>query len=294
MKSAHLNVQSLKVSPRVDVNLLGRRITFMTAETIVAAIASACLERKKIIVANYNVHSFNLSVQLPWFYSFLQDSDIVHCDGMGILKAARFMGEELPIEYRASYTILMPKLLEYCDHNNLSIFLLGSKPKYLQAALVQMRQQYPNIKVAGHHGYFQKEDAAQNEAIVQQINSMKPNILIVGMGMPIQEHWIQQHRDRLDVNVIMPGGAVIDRLAGAVLDCPTVLSNMGLEWLYRLYKEPKRLAVRYLLGNPAFVLQVLLYRFTTFSANIRNSPASSSSRVDSSSLNDRKSVVSQS
>lgn len=294
MKSAQLSAQNLNISTRVDINLLGRRITFMTAEAIVAAIASACVESKKIIVANYNVHSFNLSVQLPWFYNFLQDADIAHCDGMGILKAARFMKEDLPIEYRASYTILMPKLLEYCNQSNLSVFLLGSKPDYLQAALTQMHQQYPHIKVAGHHGYFPKEDSYQNDAVIQQINNLKPHILIVGMGMPIQEHWILQYRDRLNVNVIMPGGAVIDRLAGAVSDCPKFLSNIGLEWLYRLCKEPKRLAVRYLLGNPAFVLQVLLYKFTTFSTNLRNSPSSSSSRIDSSSLNDRKSVVSQS
>ena len=270
MKSPQLNAQNIETSPRVDVNLLGRRITFMTVESIVAAIASACFESEKIIVANYNVHSFNLSLQLPWFYSFLQDADIVHCDGMGILKAAHFMGADLPIEYRASYTILMPKLLEYCDRNNRSVFFLGSKPEYLQAALTQMQKQYPNIKFAGHHGYFHKEDADQNEEIIQQINSLKPHILIVGMGMPIQEHWIYQHCDQLKVNVIMLGGAVIDRLAGEVSDCPEVLSNMGFEWLYRLCKEPKRLAVRYLIGNPAFILQVLLHKFTTFSTNMQN------------------------
>jgi N-acetylglucosaminyldiphosphoundecaprenol N-acetyl-beta-D-mannosaminyltransferase len=93
---------------------------------------------------------------------------------------------------------------------------------------------------------------------VEQINQVQPHVLLVGMGMPRQEKWIQQNRSQLKVNAILAGGAVIDRLAGVVPDCPSVFSNLGLEWLYRLLREPRRLATRYLLGNPAFVLQIAL------------------------------------
>ena len=244
--------------PSRHVYLLGRRITCMTVPAIVEAIHTACLEGRKMTVANYNVHSFNLSMQIPWFYNFLQSAEIAHCDSVGILKAISYMGLDLPIEYRASYTLLMPQLLEHCNRHGFSIFLLGSKPKYLEAALARLKKQYPNIAVAGHHGYFAMEDPAQNEAVIQQINRVPPNILVVGMGMPTQENWIRMHRSRLNVNAIMPGGAIIDRVAGIVSDCPAFISNMGLEWLYRLCREPKRLAPRYLLGNPAFVLSIAL------------------------------------
>jgi N-acetylglucosaminyldiphosphoundecaprenol N-acetyl-beta-D-mannosaminyltransferase len=223
---------------------------------IVEAIHTACVTKRKITVAHYNVHGFNLSMQLPWFYNFLQGADITHCDGSGILKAISYMGLKLPIQYRASYTALMPELLEHCNQHGFSIFLLGAKPQYLEAALNRLRRQYPNIKFAGHHGYFAKEDPNQNEAVIRQINYAKPHILLVGMGMPIQENWVRQHRSYLNVNAIMCGGAIIDRLAGVVTDCPKFLSNLGLEWLYRLCREPKRLATRYLLGNPAFVFHV--------------------------------------
>lgn len=244
--------------PSLGVHLLGRRITFMTVSAIVDAIHSACIEDVKITVANYNVHGFNLSMQISWFYDFLQSSEIAHCDSAGILKAVQWMGLKLPLQYRASYSLLMPKLLMHCHKQGFSVFLLGAKPKHSDAAIKCLQNKYPNMKINGHHGYFDIDNPQQNVEIVRKINQTKSNILVVGMGMPIQEHWIQLYRDQLDVNVIMPGGAVIDRLAGVVPDCPAFLSNVGLEWLYRLCREPKRLGTRYLIGNSAFVLHLIL------------------------------------
>ena len=253
-----INSQEMSGLPILYVNLLGRRITFMTVSDIINTISTACVEKKKIVIANYNVHSFNLSMQIPWFYSFLQNSEVAHCDSVGILKATKWMGLELPLQYRASYTLLIPKLLEHCNQQELSIFLLGAKPEHSDAAIERLQAQYPKLVVRGHHGYFDLQDPDRNNEVIQQINQAKTNILIVGMGMPIQENWIYMHRERIDTNVIMPGGAAIDRLAGAVPDCPAFLSNLGLEWLYRLCREPKRLANRYLIGNLAFILHMIL------------------------------------
>lgn len=261
--------------PSFNVYLLGRRITCMTVPTIIDTIHAACNQGRKLTVANYNVHSFNLSMQVPWFYNFLQNAEIAHCDSVGILKAIQYMGLKLPLQYRASYSLLMPKLLAHCDRHQFSIFLLGAKPDILKAALDQLREQYPNIRVDGHHGYFDMNNSQQNDNVIAQINRAKPNILVVGMGMPVQEDWIRRNRDRLAVNVIMPGGAVIDRLAGVVPDCPRILSNLGLEWFYRLLREPKRLAARYLLGNPAFLLHVALAKAFSFSLQVqKTSPLS--------------------
>ena len=254
-----IDSQKILEFPILYANLLGRQITFITVPDIIDTINTACVEKKKIVIANYNVHSFNLSMQIPWFYSFLQNSEIAHCDSVGILKATEWMGLKLPLQYRASYTLLMPKLLEHCNQQRLSIFLLGAKPDHSKAAIECLQAQYPNLAIDGHHGYFDMQDPYQNNEVLKQINKAKPNILIVGMGMPIQENWIYTNRDRIeDTNVIMPGGAAIDRLAGVVPDCPAVLSNIGLEWLYRLCREPKRLATRYLIGNLAFVLHIIL------------------------------------
>ena len=254
-----INSQEILRFPILHVNLLGRQVTFITVPDIIDTINTACVKKNKIVIANYNVHSFNLSMQMPWFYNFLQNSEIAHCDSVGILKATEWMGLKLPLQYRASYTLLMPKLLEHCNQQQLSIFLLGAKPEHSKAAIERLQAQYPTMMVKGHHGYFDMHDPYQNNEVLKQISQAKPNILIVGMGMPIQENWISINRERIeDTNVIMSGGATIDRLAGVVPDCPKFLSNVGLEWLYRLCREPKRLATRYLIGNLAFIFHIIL------------------------------------
>ena len=88
------------------------------------------------------------------------------------------------------------------------------------------------------------------------------------MGSPIQEKWLHLNQQELNANTIIAGGAIIDRLAGIVPDCPTILSDMSLEWLYRLYREPRRMANRYLLGNPAFLLLMMLAKSSMKSADL--------------------------
>jgi len=259
-------------STALSVYLLERRIDCMSISSIVEAIHKACRENKKITVANYNIHSFNLSMQLPWYYEFLQSAEIANCDSVGILKAIGYMGLDLPLDFRTSYTLLMPKVLESCNQKNYSVFLLGGKPQCLEAAINNLQIKYPGVSFAGHHGYFDKRDKFANQSAVEQINKFKPNVLIVGMGMPIQEQWVQQHGDSLQVNTIMLGGAIIDRMAGIVPDCPHIISDAGLEWFYRFCREPKRLAARYLLGNPAFALHIALAMFNKMSLRVELTP----------------------
>jgi N-acetylglucosaminyldiphosphoundecaprenol N-acetyl-beta-D-mannosaminyltransferase len=258
------NYQSTKL-PNLRVELLDRQITLMTERAILEAIQTVCNNRQKITIASYNIHSFNLSMQIPWFYEFQQSADIARCDGLGILKALSCLGLNLPIQYRVSGTNFVPKLLDFCHQNGLAIFLLGSKPHYLEKALELSRKKYPYLRISGHHGYFDKEDKSHNQRVIDDINQQQPNILLVGMGMPVQERWILQNRSQVDVNVFMPCGAVIDRLAGVVSNCPRWLGDRGWEWLHRLVSNPKHLASRYLLGNPAFLLHIALAKSSGFS-----------------------------
>lgn len=274
VSSTHQTVNDSQIDKptALSVYLLERRIDCMSIYSIVEAIHKACRENKKITVANYNIHSFNLSMQLPWYYEFLQSAEIANCDSVGILKAIGYMGLDLPLDYRTSYTLLMPKVLENCNCKNYSVFLLGGKPQYLQTAIDNLQIKYPKASFGGYHGYFDKQDPQANQLAIEKINQFKPNVLIVGMGMPIQEHWVNQHRHNLQVNAIMLGGAIIDRMAGVVPDCPHMISDAGFEWFYRFCREPKRLAARYLLGNPAFALHIALAMFHKMSLRVELTP----------------------
>jgi N-acetylglucosaminyldiphosphoundecaprenol N-acetyl-beta-D-mannosaminyltransferase len=122
-----------------------------------------------------------------------------------------------------------------------------------------MKRRHPRLNVNAHHGYFADGD---NDAVLGNIRDCKPNVLIVGLGMPKQEEWIWKNLDRLNANVILPGGACIDIAAGARSACPAWISRLGFEWFYRFLFEPKRLFYRYFAGNPLFLWRIIAQRVT--------------------------------
>ncbi len=236
--------------------LLNRRVDLVTSNTVIEVICQSCSKKQKLIVSHYNIHAFNLSMLLPQFLAFHQDADLTICDGMGMLKGLELTGTSVSSQYRVALTSMIPKLLNECEQHQLSVFILGSKPDILTKALNNQKAKHPNLNIAGNHGYFDQENPVENQTVVQKINQFKPDILIVGMGMPRQELWIQNNYQNLETLVIIPSGAIIDRLAGLVPNSPKWMSDAGLEWLYRLLREPKRLAARYMLGNPLFLLNL--------------------------------------
>ncbi|MGF1590396.1 MAG: WecB/TagA/CpsF family glycosyltransferase [Pleurocapsa sp.] len=244
--------------------LLNRRVDLVTSDTVIQAICQSCGRKQRIIISHYNIHAFNLSMLLPEFLTFQQNADITLCDGMGMIKGLELTGVSVSSKYRVPLTLMIPKLLKECEQHKISVFLLGSEPENLAKALNNQQDKYPNLSIAGHHGYFDYENTVANQTVIKKINQFQPDILIVGMGMPLQELWIQNNYQDLKTLVIIPSGAVIDRLAGVVQNSPQWMSNAGLEWLYRLSKEPKRLAARYILGNPLFLLNIFWAKYQDF------------------------------
>ena len=105
------------------------------------------------------------------------------------------------------------------------------------------------------------DDKKDSEKIIKQINKVRPNILILGMGMPKQEIWIMDNIDKLDVNIILTGGAVFDYVSGKAKMTPDFYYKYKIEWLYRFIQEPKRLFNRYIIGNPLFLTRIFLEKF---------------------------------
>jgi N-acetylglucosaminyldiphosphoundecaprenol N-acetyl-beta-D-mannosaminyltransferase len=120
----------------------------------------------------------------------------------------------------------------------------------------------PGLEIAGiQHGYFDKTaGSSENEAVVALINQVKPDILVIGFGMPLQERWLLENWDRLDAKVAIPIGAGFDYLAGVTPRAPRWMTDHGLEWLGRLIIEPRRLWKRYIIGNPLFFYRLVKYQ----------------------------------
>jgi N-acetylglucosaminyldiphosphoundecaprenol N-acetyl-beta-D-mannosaminyltransferase len=217
------------------------------------------------LALHVNVHGLNLAFRTRWMRSFLNNGDIVFCDGAGVMLAARMLGARIP--RRITYADWMWQLAEFAESNSLTLFLLGARPGVAAESAKRLKERCPSIRIVGtHHGYFDKTFGGdENESVIRHINALEPNILVVGFGMPAQEHWLMQNWHGLRANVALTGGAVFDYISGELRRGPRWMTDHGLEWLARLYIEPKRLWSRYLVGNPLFIWRVLKQRLGVLS-----------------------------
>ena len=208
-------------------------------------------------VLNVNVHCLNLCYEDPELRAFLNRADVVFCDGAGVMLAARLLGRRIP--ERITYADWAWRLAAFAEAEGFSLYLLGARPGMAQEAARRLQARYPDLEIVGvRHGFFDHvAGSPENEAVVREINDARPDILLVGMGMPLQEYWLMENRDRLQASVVLTGGGVFDYVSGGLRRGPRVLTHSGFEWLARLLVEPRRLWRRYLIGNPLFLLRVL-------------------------------------
>lgn len=234
----------------------------VTVEELQDEIRRLVASGKQGTVLNVNAHCLNLLYESPALRAFFDDADLVFCDGSGVMLAARLLGGRIPA--RITYADWAWRLAAFAEAESLSLFLLGARPGVAESAALKLRERYSGLKIVGvRHGFFDHSaGSAENEAVLEDINAAGPDILLVGLGMPLQETWLVQNRHRIEAGVTLTGGAVFDYVSGALRRGPRVLTQNGLEWLARLILEPRRLWRRYLLGIPLFLLRVLGQRFS--------------------------------
>jgi N-acetylglucosaminyldiphosphoundecaprenol N-acetyl-beta-D-mannosaminyltransferase len=174
----------------------------------------------------------------------LVEADLALCDGMPLVWASRCLGNPLP--ERVAGADLVPKLIERAAVRNYRLFFLGGKPEVTAKAVANLQQQYPNLVIAGHFSPpFRPLLEMPNQEIVRRIRAAKPDVLLVSFGCPKAEKWMAMHCQSLGVPVIIGIGGTIDFLAGALKRAPDWIQRIGMEWLFRLVQEPRRLARRY-------------------------------------------------
>jgi N-acetylglucosaminyldiphosphoundecaprenol N-acetyl-beta-D-mannosaminyltransferase len=202
-----------------------------------------------------NAHVLNRSLAVPALRGALEHADLVYCDGYGVRLAAKALDVEIP--HRMTGADWVWGLAALCEASGQSIYLLGSEPGVSAQAAQRLHRWYPRLRVAGtHHGYFEP-GSPHDDRVVEDINQRRPDIVLVGMGTPKQELWVQHNAHRLDAGVLWTVGALFDVVSGRVPRAPSWLADNGLEWIFRLAIEPQRMWRRYLLGNPVFVSRVM-------------------------------------
>lgn len=186
----------------------------------------------------------------PHYRQVLNGSKLVLPDGIGIRIASSILGRQVRDNHCG--TDVIPAFLGHINGNGARVFLLGSKQTVVARAGQRMKQDFPSVTVCGvEHGYFDSD-----EEIIAKINAARPDILLVGMGVPRQEKWIAKNLSRLNVKICCGVGALFDFYSGSMPRAPQWMLNGGMEWIYRLYREPRRLWRRYLIGNFLFLGRV--------------------------------------
>ncbi len=175
---------------------------------------------------------------------------LIGADGVPLIWASRLLGDPLP--GRVNGTDLMYRLLERANEKEYRVFFFGAKDEVLQRVLERVRKEYPGVRIAGfHHGHF---DPAEESTIVSTIRNSRADILFIAFGTPKKELWVKRYLTVMEVPVIHGVGGSFDVLAGVIPRAPRWMQKNGLEWLFRMLQEPRRMLMRYLVTNTLFAL----------------------------------------
>lgn len=220
-------------------------------ESIIEKIGELVEQKAGGYVCFSTVHMVMESHDDPEFAAKVNSADLIITDGVPIVWMQKLQGAKAATRVRAND--LMIALCDYAERNNLKVGFYGGRPKVVDEILKKAEKDFPNLQISyAYSPPFRPLTEAEDERITSEINDSGAQILFVGLGCPKQENWMAEHKDKLKA-VMLGVGASFDFYAGMVRESPEWMGKVGLEWLFRLAQEPKRLWRRYLILNPRFI-----------------------------------------
>ena len=239
---------------RKTVDILGVPVDSVTMEEAVGRVTSFIAEEGVHTVYTPNAEIMMAAQRDAKLKDILKSADLLVADGAGVVLASRLLGRSVP--EKVSGVDLLMQCFKALSIKHSRFYLLGSRKGVAEAAAQNMERDYPGIEIAGcMDGYFSE---AEEEEIINRINASNTDILLVALGAPRQEKWIDKNKGRLNAKVCIGVGGSLDILSGKTELAPAFFRRNGLEWLFRLYKEPRR--ARRMLDLPRFVIRVIWTR----------------------------------
>ena len=233
------------------VTVLGCRVDRVDMNGAIGRIEGLTRDGKAAHIVTLGAEMANLAYADASYRAAVNSADLVVADTIGIVLAAKLRGT--PLRERVAGIDLFVRLCERAAALGYPVFLLGGEPGVASAAAGELQRRYPNLHIAGtHHGYFNDVDSP---AVCTIVKSSDARLVFVGLGFPRQEHWIRANLARLGPAVCIGVGGSFDVLAGKLARAPQAWRNAGLEWLYRLVREPRRF--RRQLALPAFAARAV-------------------------------------
>ncbi len=223
--------------------------------------ALAALPEGKLLINTINAHSYNTARRDPLFAEALTQGDVLIPDGVSIVKACRWIGAKSRPEERIAGWDLFEYEMQRLERKGGTVMFMGSSELVLRLIVDRAAEVYPHLRVVTYSPPYKPEFSDDdNRAIIAAINAARPDLLWIGMTAPKQEKWTYSHWQELHIDChVGTVGAVFDFFAGTVERAPLWWQRHGLEWLYRLMKEPRRMWRRYIIGNVLFLWNIFVH-----------------------------------
>ncbi len=231
------------------VNLFDLPLVCAEARRMARHIVARVGDRTSSTINFVNAHCVNEQRKDADYRAALKASDLLLPDGVGMEIAAALSGAKLGENLNG--TDLFPRLCGEAESEGVSIFLLGGLPGVADSTADWAKSQFPALRIAGTHSGFFSPQA--EDSLIDHINASRTGILLVGLGVPLQEKWIARNRHRINASVVMGVGGLFDYYSGRIPRAPAIVRACKAEWIWRLAMEPRRMAKRYLLGNAQFL-----------------------------------------
>ncbi len=242
------------------VTILGVPVARLTMQGFLTWAVSNIEEGKPTQVVTANAEIIYRAYRDSQLGDVLRQAELVTADGSGVVWASRQLGA--PVPERVTGVDLVEQLLALAEGKGWGVYFLGAKPEVVEKAVLNTLTRHKHLKISGYrHGYFTKQE---NEEVMSNIDKVKPHILLAALGSPKQEFFIRELLARTEIPLAIGVGGTFDVLAGTVSRAPQWFQRRGLEWLYRLLKDPSRLGR--MLALPKFVLAVITQKI--FAKNV--------------------------
>jgi len=239
-----------------ELNFLGVRIHNLTMAEAASQIVLLANKPEPSQICFVNADCVNIAFKDSKYRSTLSAARLVLADGIGVRLAGTILDQH--IRENINGTDMLPYLCEAAEDAGLSVYLLGGRPGVPEDVNAWMAERYPKLRSAGiRHGYFSEDGESQ---VVADIAASRADILLVALGAPRQDRWIAQHKDHLGVKVAIGVGGLFDFYGGRIPRAPIWMRELGMEWFYRFWQEPRRMWRRYFLGNSVFLYRVIRER----------------------------------
>ena len=235
------------------IEILGVEIDSLTLEEFgdkTEELISKSNKTCKIIVAP-NTEFIMCAQKDEEFFNILKEACLATPDSIGVTIGARLQKKKF--KERIPGQAYFREIIKRSNEKGVSVYILGGKEEVLEKAITNLKKEFSNVNIVGYHeGYFEKDS---EEEVINEINKLKPNVLFVAMGAPKQEKWIYKNKDKLQVDVAAGQGGTLDFEAGRIKRAPMWIQKIGMEWFWRLLRQPSRIKRMSVL--PVYLIKIL-------------------------------------